>query len=360
MQTRRLCLLLAILIGFCSSGVFAVEVTGNAYAPYRFYSNKVRLEAYDNAKKAAWKKYVSSFNAAKRSNYARLEKNFLDNLDAYIAETVIVQEKKDKDNKRYKVSMRVLIDEHAVDAMFADISVVGNQALGLASDFGNIFVARVVTSSKEYDTKRIKIKESESEAKIEEDSVSDGMRSLDAISKKSLSREATGGSKIRKRAQVSYEIDDAIQEDLSGVVSELLSNSGFEPMEYFELTDYGAPYMEDIYSEFSSSSVMGGRLRKEITRAAIEAGWNFLGMGTVDIGAPIEDEATGLIKVSAKVRYKVWMIEDGRARTVASVRPKQVFALAEDELFAGTEAMNKAAQYALDTVVAQLQKKGIR
>ena len=131
-------------------------------------------------------------------------------------------------------------------------------------------------------------------------------------------------------------------------------------MEYFDLTDYGAPTMEVIYDEMESKTVMSGQLRKKLLKSAKKAGWQFFGIGTVDIGAPLLDGSSGLIKVPAKVSYKVWMIKSGKTRVIASVRPKQVFALAEDEIYAGTEALNKATEFAMDTVVAQLQKKNVR
>ena len=85
-------------------------------------------------------------------------------------------------------------------------------------------------------------------------------------------------------------------------------------------------------------------------------------MGTIDIGTSTVDEVRGGIQVPATVSFKVWMLTDGRAKTVASVRPKVIYGQDRngDAGVAETNAYNEAVIYALDTVVAQLQQKGLR
>jgi len=323
-------------------------------------NESVKEEALQAARMSGWKKYVATFNSSKRSNYSKLENQFVDNLSDYVIEEVVIQEKTDKKNKTYKVALRLVIDDVGVDALFSDLSEAGNQALGMASNFGSVFIARVVREHRSFDDRKVAIAESQSEMTIDDTSARDESRSVDSVSKRSLSRTATGGSTTRQRDAVEYEVNDGLQAELTTSMNEHLVNAGFEPIEYYDLQEFGAPPVEDVYGELSQNAVMGGRLKKEITDSAVAAGWTYLGFGTVDIGAPMVDPASGLQKVSANVQYKVLMLDGGRARTVASVRPTQVWALAEDAGFAETEALNKAAEAALDSVVAQLQKKGVR
>ena len=85
-------------------------------------------------------------------------------------------------------------------------------------------------------------------------------------------------------------------------------------------------------------------------------------MGTVDIGAPRKDRARNIVKVSAKVSFKVWLLTDGRAKRVVSVRPITVYG--SDANDAGTIAMSNAVNAAVKKVmneaVSQLQQKGLR
>jgi len=361
MLRKYLHLFFVILVGFSfyPAQLQAKEVKSSATVSYKTFNDSVREEALKRARASAWKKYVSGFNQSQKSLYKKLKPEFNRNLDDLIIEQVILGEKNDDATRNYQVMIRINVDDAAVASLFADMSAAGNQALGAASDFGNILIART-SNTKEYDAKRVSIKESQSEGVVEEESSSDGERSVDSLSSKSLERTATGGSVERKRAKVTYQVDEGYQDNLNGIMGEVLVNNGFEPMDYVDLIDYGAPYMEDLYPELSSKGTLRGRGLKSVKDAAIEAGWSFLGIGSVTIDAPVEDSATGLTKVSAKVQYKVWMIDSGKARTVASVRATTVFGLAETEDVASTEALNKAANKAMETVVAQMQKKGVR
>lgn len=362
--TKTLPWILIMCAALCFN-VFAKDVQSTATLQYEksVFSDdhEARNKAIVQARTSAWKKYTSEFSEARKSIYAKNEKIFMDKLGSLIIEESVVQEKNDKDNNLYKIAIRVNIDDNAVAALFNDISASGNQGLGESSDFGSVFIARTKTEAKSYDAKRVNIKESEGEDSVSHTIASSEAKSVDAASTKSFSRTASGGSTTTKRTETKWELDTALQDKLSASMEETLVNSGFEPMSYEILTDHGAPFLDEILEEATTETgTLTGRTLKAIKTAALDAGWSFFGYGTVDMDIPIIDSATGHFKVAATVQYKVFMFKDGKDKTIATVRPTQVYGMAETEDFAINEALNKAAQTAIRTVVDQLQQKGVR
>lgn len=349
-----------VMMGLLPVNVTAKEVSVVVEVPYKSFNADVRKSAIDKARHSAWKKYATSFSVARLSTYRANEAEFINNLSGLIADEVVVQEKNDKKAKLFKLSLRVNVNDNAVTALFNDLSASGNQALGMSSDFGSVLIARVKMTAKRYDDKRVDVRESEASDSVSQVTASNGTESIDSATTKSMSRNASGGSTSRKRTAVTWEVDEAYQEQLAAAIEESLINAGFEPMDYNDLADYGAPYMDELYGETTDKGVLKGSAQRIIKDAAKDAGWDFIGMGNVDLDLPIIDGATGLFKVAASVAYRVYMFQDGKSRSVARVRAKQVYGLGETEDFATSEALNKAAHVAVTTVVDQLQKKGVR
>lgn len=360
MKAIKLMLSTIVLLATLTVDISGKEVQVTFSQPYKSFNSDTRSEAITEARLSAWKKYTMDFSVARKTSYMDNKKVFIDKLEDFIVEEIVVQEKNDEENKIYKLALRVIIDDNSVTALFNDLSASGNQGLGEASNFGSIFVARTKMTSKSYDSKRVDIKEAEAEDSVSQAAASNGAKSVDAVSTKSFSRTATGGSTSSKRTKVSWQLDNISQESLTAAMEESLVNAGFEPMAYNDLTEYGAPYIDEIYNETTDEGTLKGKTISKIKNAAMDADWNFFGIGTVDLDLPITDSATGLYKVAAKVTYKVIMFKDGKSRTVATVSPTQVYGLAETEDYATNEALTNAAQKAVTTVVDQLQKKGVR
>ncbi|MFT4746279.1 MAG: hypothetical protein ACI8XG_000350 [Congregibacter sp.] len=324
-----------------------------------FKKSSARDAALKEAKFIGLKKYISSMPVAKQRMLNNLIDDIEDNIDVYVTETVIQQEKQDKQSSQYKVAISAKINPTALDILLLDNSESGTQAVGDARAFGAMFIARVEASRKSFDVKRIDVSEVQKSASIEEATSSDGERNIQAINEKGLSVKKIGGSSEAKRDDVEYETSIAISEEVAYAVEEHLVNAGFEPMGIDQLDD--VPFLDEIVDQMRVSGRMPTRIRKAYQNAAIEAGWTFLGMGTIDIGTPQSDSARGTIRVPATVSFRVWILDDGRARSVASVRPQVVYGQDRgNSSVAETNAYNEAAKFAMDIVVSQLQQKGLR
>ena len=338
----------------------AADIEGMGSVNYQNFNDKVKQETTDKAIQSALKKYVSTFDNAKKKNYFKFKNQIESRKNDFIVETNIVQDKNDKDKRNYKVIVRIQIDDGLIDNILADLSAAGNQALGEASNFGNILIARFVSSAKEYKARKVDVKEKEIESSLNESVDETDSDYSESVKQRSIEKTSEGGSVQRKRSQNNYATDLTVQESLDAIMSEELINAGFEPLDYSELSDYGAPFIDEMDDYLSSKSTISGKLKKQILDAAIEAGWQYVGLGVVSIDAPLDDDSTGLRKIAAKVNYTVYMVDGDKAKRVGAVRSTQVFGLGETDEYAETEALNSAAEKAISEVISQLQNKGVR
>ncbi|PLY02720.1 MAG: hypothetical protein C0624_07835 [Desulfuromonas sp.] len=358
MRTKSI-LLLVLVVSFFATTSFAAEVRGTGFVDYKWFNDEVKEEALQKAKLDAWEQFTKKFPRARMSTYQKLLKTqFLNNLDDYMSFR-IEGEKRDKKKDRYFVAIRAEINDMAVDEVFTRNSAMGSTDYMDASDFGSLFLARVQTSQKNYDARRVDVTRSESSSVIEETTGSSDSGSVDAVNTKDMNVKESGGSTTRKRAQTNYEINEDYNYSLADVVSERLGDAGYAPLEYDELTDCGAPFIEEVYEEFKGNAKMNSRMIKTIRNSAIDCGWSYFGMGEVTLTGHRVDDSSGLRAVDSNVSYNVWRISDGRARKVASVRNTTFTAMHENEIAAEQEAVIKAADFALNTVIAKLQEKEV-
>ena len=347
--------------------IFASATFGNdlvqisATASHKYSSwrkNEVREAAILKAKVVALEKYVATLPAAKQRMLRAEKDSLVASIDSYLAETIVQQEKRDKSSNMYKVAIVTKVNPIAFDVFLTENSPAGASGSGFGSDFGAMFVARVESSRKSYDDKRVSISETDSMASIDDTSASSESGSFDSSRERSFSVTTTGGSTERKRDKTAYEPSIEISEEVAFAVEEYLVNAGFEPMNVDQLD--GVPYMDEVVDDMRASARMPSRMQKMFQVAAMDAGWTFLGLGTIDIGVPENDRARGTVRVPATVSFRVWSLDTGRARTVASVRPQVVYGQDRgSSSVAETNAYNAAVRHAMDTVIAQLQQKGL-
>ena len=325
-----------------------------------FNKTEARDAALLAARQSAFSKYTANLPSAKQALVQEYYDQIVGNLDQFVPGAVIQQEQQDKNTKQYTVAIVAQVNPGALDAF---LNRQAEMASGFAppSDFGAMFIARVETSRKSFDERRATVRETENAASIAETNADDGVQSISSVNESSVAIERSGGSTEVKRDQVNYEPSIEISEEVAFAVEEQLVNAGFEPMAIDQLYDYGVPFLDEITDQMRSSGRMPSRIQRQYQEAAIQAGWTYFGTGVIDIGTPQNDSARGTVRVPATVSFRVWSLADGRAKTVASVSPQVVYGQDRGNAsVAETNAYNEAVKYALETVVAQLQQKGLR
>jgi hypothetical protein len=138
-----------------------------------FNKAKSREAALIKAKETALKKYISSLPMAKQRMLHSAFDEMTADIDTYVVETTVQQEKRDKETRQYKVAVMAQISPIALDIYLANNSEAGLQGSGESSDFGAMFIARVETSRKAYDEKTASVTETDNLASLEEVSAAD-------------------------------------------------------------------------------------------------------------------------------------------------------------------------------------------
>jgi len=338
-----------------------IRVNGMASLTYADSANaKIKSQALKNAKLVAFKKYMSRQTASRKSVYAKLESVFRSSLDTIIIEESIQREKDDSEAKKYSVLVSVGIDATEVDRIFNDAS----RANKLEGEFMTFFVARVATGQnhKKFDEKRVKISESSSAEKHRETAVSTGSGSVEAIEKEKFSRNATGGSRESKlrRAVITYEPSIDISLDIGPAIEEVLIDNGFDPVPYDELDE--VPTLEELVEEgaFSKTGKLSKKYEKKFRKAAREGEVNYFGIGDIEIGVPANDPVRGGLKLTAYVNFTVYdLLCCKRAKKIASVKKKSITETGTDQRVMEMKAANKAAVFAMETVMGQLKLKAM-
>lgn len=358
---RHLLIILFACLVLAPTATLSKEVRGVGTVEYSWFNDEVKQQAIEKAKQDAWRNYTSSFTSAQMAMYqSQLKSQFEDELPNLISNVRIEAEKNDKSQDLFNIAIRAEINEALVAEIFRRNAAAANQDYRESTDFGSLFLAKVVASQKRFDDRRTEVERTKTNSTVEEEFASDGNSSVDNVSTSDMTVRESGGSTVSRRAESEYEVNEDYNDALADVVYEKLEDAGYFPLEYVELTDCGAPFIEDVYGEFRSNADMSSRMEKAIRDAAVDCGWSYIGIGSVTLSGHRNDSATGLRAVDANVSYAVWSIEDGRARRVASVRNKTHTAMHQSELAAEQEAVIKAGEYALNTVIAKLQQRNVR
>jgi len=325
---------------------------------YEDFSRETKSKTLLAAKKIALEKFFQTQPISAQQAKEQFSKEFYKNIDKFVIDAVILQEKNNEDTSTYSIAVSASINSKAIKAFFISNSAAGNQKTGTASDFGAMFIARKIVDERVYDAKRTDVMETDStQSQVEENSDS-ANRSASSRRDKTFDVKRTGGSTRRRSTEIKYVPDQDLSDDVEDAVTQALTTAGFTPMPLDGLEN--VPLLDEI--KFSKSGRLKRRDLRKFRNAAIDAGWTFFGMGTVDIGAPRRDRARNIVKVSAKVSFKVWLLTDGRAKRVVSVRPITVYGsdANDDGNVATSNAANAAVKKVMNEAVSQLQQKGLR
>ena len=255
------------------------------------------------------------------------------------------------------------ISVNAIDNFLQSKSAVANSAG--SSDFAVMFIARKVTDRKTFRAKTTDVSKSESSSSTEITVGGDDTSEVSGGSESSVSVTQQGGSTALKADMFQYDIDLALTESLQSAVTMHLVNAGFEPFAMDDvLYDYDMDGLEELIADdqFSEEGSLSRKVLSGIKKIAAEDGVTFLGIGRVDYRLGEKNNVTGEMSVPATVTVEVFQKKGRRMRAVASVQPTIIlgsYPIGGDYTVGQTNAQSKAVQKAMDTVISQLQSKGL-
>jgi len=353
-----------------------VQTLGQARLEYASSDQGVYRKVFHLAKINALQRFVmSTYPEAKIQLYNRYEPELTsyENIDRYIidasemepAEDTALTQRKGQNDKSIRLAVRATVSASALDAFFQSRSAAGTAGVGESSEFGVLFFGRRIDSRTEFDTKRVRVSESDLLESDENTFGVDETSSLAGINRTSTNREATGGSRNNRRAADVYVADISLTNNLSAAIREELVDAGFEPIEVEDIVDaYELYYLDELVDEgmIRDDGTLPRRTLNDYKKAAFEEGWRFFGFGRVDIGLPqLDERGTGIMKVAATVSFEVFMDVEGRARSVAVVAPETLWGDDPngDPVVAEQRAYRMAVETAMQTVVSQLQASNL-
>ena len=356
--------MLIITVFFPAFAFASTSVNGNVtvtYEPGAFSSKpsaEERVKTINKAKISAWEKYTQSFSPSKMKSYRQIESSILGNIDAYIIESNVIDERINSDINQLKLILRVKINTAKFEAKLQEVSTAGSKRTGSGSMFSFVFVARQEDSKKSFDVKRTKITMNEGSGFEKENTSHNSTAALNSNEYKSIKKTTSGGSSVRKSSKSKYRILSS--DGINTSMNQALTVSGFEVIDYGDVvSECGGTEPSVIKQEFTERNSITRLSRKNAIKGSRECEVSFFSVGTLDVGMSEVDPVTGNQRVFVSVNAQVWNIDKRLPRKIASVGPVQYQGLGPNEKVAQNNALILAAKSAATEIVNQLNAKGL-
>ena len=234
-----------------------------------------------------------------------------------------------------------------------------------SSEFVTMFIARTVADRKQFKAKTTSVVENQSTSSVEVTSGGDDISNVSGGSSTEMDVARTGGSTSQKSDIFEYDINLKLTSDLNFAVEEALINAGFEPYPIDDvLLDAGMDMLDELIlnGNFSADGTLDNRTAARIRKVVAEEEITFLGLGLVDYREGEKNPVTGSMRVPASVTVEVLMKKGKRMRAVAKVAPTIIYGdyqVGGDPEIGRLVAQNAAVKQAMDTIISQLQSKGL-
>lgn len=316
--------------------------------PLSVNEEKATTSAIEIAKANAWKNYVAKLNKAKQQLMSRYEKELVANIDNFIINLVVLD--KTNQGQILRMAVRVAFNDVAID-QFVETLSVGNYQKKTPSkgpQFSFLFMAREQASVVKFDTRHTDVQQVESSAVTADDG---GV----SVQQKIVS----GGNKMQKKDAVTYAVSSS--QDLDSAMGEMLTTSRIEYAGYDDIVANceGVP-VSTFKNQFVNSDELEPQTRKKIIDAVRRCEVPYFAYGTIDTGLAKVDPVTGQQQVFVSVRSQLWDISRKLPTKIGSVGPKQYSGLGPDQDIASKNALVLAAKDLANTLLDQLNAKGIR
>ena len=316
-------------------------------------------DAKSKARLSALSRWASKQGSSFLKNYDAMRDIIEKNANDFIISESIVSDKKDKKNKNYRVVLKIALDDVRLINFVNDSSAVSNTAVNDRSYMTFVFLSRRQASVKSYDEKIHKrIDASVSEQGSEIENYNAGGVAFESSTNKTQTV-TSGGSRTKKADIISYDV--ASSDEINIAMSRVFSTSGFEIVEaeYLEEETDGLLSVEEFKADYRRGNDISGATRRNAAKGAKMVDVPYIAIGTLDIGAPETDSASGLVSVSVTVTGKVISVKKRFPKTVAAVGPVQISGLGQNQTVAERNALKKASEKAATELINQLNSKSV-
>ena len=228
--------ILLLCVGLCLSfSLWAqvVTVKGIGTVPYKgtFFAEADKEAAVQAAKMKAVERYFAENGESETENFDNIAPQIEANLDKFILSDVIIDEKDDKDRKRYTVALKVEINVPKLRNEIKKASAAGSGG-GKATAEGKsqlafLFIARQVESSQAFDDRVVKRADVSTSEEVNVNARDRGRRGGSYKETNDMSvRVETGGSTTRRADNATYLL--LPMDDKKSSITKAFSNGGFK------------------------------------------------------------------------------------------------------------------------------------
>ena len=352
-----------------SSCCLFIGVAGAQQKFIRAQATEAKKEdALAKAKVAAWKNYLGTLQGSKLDNLLANEKLFLSEIDSFVVDINVIDEKCATQPPSCTVSIKATVNESIIDSRLRKVAQdAGGGKVSKQEDVAFLVTARVAEKSKSFEVKTVKKAEStvgtSGTSASAEASASNksgvAEASGDSASVTQSSTTTTGGSKEQTTDKTTYTAWSSV-DDLQNRFGETFSdnNIGTVPWEIL-VSDCGVPNNGSFSKLYAESST--GKLPDQITKEYTDK----LRSCQPPIGKLIEanvtidgfrtDPNTGLWIATGNVNVNFIDLTN-RGRSIG--RANRTFTgRAEKQTDAARNALANSAKEAADVVVNMLNKK---
>ena len=352
-----------------SSCCLFIGVAGAQQKFIRAQATEAKKEdALAKAKVAAWKNYLGTLQGSKLDNLLANEKLFLSEIDSFVVDINVIDEKCATQPPSCTVSIKATVNESIIDSRLRKVAQdAGGGKVSKQEDVAFLVTARVAEKSKSFDVKTVKKAEStvgtSGTSASAEASASNksgvAEASGDSASVTQSSTTTTGGSKEQTTDKTTYTAWSSV-DDLQNRFGETFSdnNIGTVPWEIL-VSDCGVPNNGSFSKLYAES--LTGKLPDQITKEYTDK----LRSCQPPIGKLIEanvtidgfrtDPNTGLWIATGNVNVNFIDLTN-RGRSIG--RANRTFTgRAEKQTDAARNALANSAKEAADVVVNMLNKK---
>lgn len=316
-----------------------IQVKGTGTVTYSELTPAVKDRAYQSAQVSAVERYFAERGEAESENFETIQDKVQENLEKFILSTIVINEQDQPSLRKYSVVVRIDLNEAKLRNTLRSSSTVNRASGGQKSPLVFIFVGRETSSVRSFDEKvfkRVDVAEKGGKSDV------------------SLQVE-TGGSTTRKSAEISYKL--LPMSNHTGSITSVFSQGGFSVVDSADAL--GDKEYQAATKEFSKGSDLSNVTKRAINGQLKAKNIPYLVLATLDVGAPSQDDATGMRRVGVTVTARVLDLTGPLPTEAASVPAVQYYGIAPDDQSAITKALKDGATAAAREVVSRLNAKGV-
>lgn len=349
-----------------------VQVKGTGTVSYTELSPAIKERAYLAAQMSAVERYFAENGESETENFEANQDKIQANLDKFILSTVVLNEQDQPGVRKYSVAVRVELNVAKLRNTLRGAAAVAKAGATEKSQLVYVFAARETASVREFDARVVKrveatggsvatttkaTKGSEGEA-ITDTSISttaSKQTTQNSVSSSSA-RVETGGSVTRRADETTYRMLPL--GNIKTSITSVFSQGGFKVADPEFV--FGDQQMKSVASDFSKGNDLAPSTLRGVVGSLRKAGVPILVLATLDVGAPAQDDATGMQRVAVSVSARVLDLSDALPREIASVPAVQYFGIGPDNATAMNKGLKDASLAAAREVVSRLNAAGIR